>query len=160
MLNSIPQSTASMCSSILVRLYRVARGLDSILFFNLVLQDGSSVFTGIQIGRITGPLFIAQEIDVVVLQKVLGLKRFHAWCFVVQKGNLSDVQNILRVLKKGNDTLRQDLLPKIIPIPTLSPRLYHPHHPPSNEEDKNTNTFRTFDQFTMTLFIWNLIRSQ
>ena len=25
---------------------------------------------------------------------------------------------------------------------------------------KNTNTSRTFDQFTMTLFVWNLIRSQ
>ena len=105
-------------------------------------------------------LFITKEVDVVVLQKVLGLKHFHARYFVMQKGNLSDVQNILRVLKKGNDVLRQDLLPKIIPISTLSQRLYHPHHQPRNEEDKNTNTFRTFDQFTMTLFIWNLIRSR
>ena len=56
--------------------------------------------------------------------------------------------------------LRQDPLRKIIPIPTLSPRVYHPHHPPLSEEDKNINTFRTFDQFTMTVFVWNLLRSQ
>ncbi|CAG0900327.1 unnamed protein product [Darwinula stevensoni] len=121
--------------------------------------DRSNVFTDIQIGRITWPLFITKEIDVVVLQKVLGSKRFHARCFVMQKSNLSDVQNILRVLKKGNDALCQDFLPKIISIPTLSTRLHHPHHPPHSEEDKNANTFRTFDQFTMMLFIWNLIRN-
>ena len=53
-------------------------------FFNVVFQDRSNVFTDIQIGRITWPLFITKEVDV-VLQKVLGSKRFHAGCFVMQK---------------------------------------------------------------------------
>ena len=47
-------------------------------FFNLVFQDQPNVFIGIQIERITGPLFIAKEVDVVVLQNVLSLKLFQA----------------------------------------------------------------------------------
>lgn len=148
--NSISRSTASMCkpTSILSQLNWSVKGSECILFFDFILHDGLQTLRSRESPR---PLFISKKIyerTLFSLKKRLGSEGFPVRCFVVQKGDLSDSQNIPVVLQKRNDAFRQDLA-KIISIPALSLRLHH-LHPPSSKKDRYIDMFGIFNQFAMT----------
>lgn len=112
--------------------HRCARGSDSIHFSTLSFKIDPTFSHTLRSEELSGHSSLTKK------SMLLSFRRFwirSAFMYGAFSCFLHVVQNILRVLKKGNEALRQDLPPKIIPIPTLSTRLHHPHHPSRTAED-------------------------
>ena len=118
------------------------------IFLNFIIDYWSNVFRRVEIRRISRPNIITTKRNVIILKQMLGLIRFHAWWFIMNKYNF--------IVQERKYVLRQNNTSKIFTSPRFTFVFDHPEWSLASEHDENSNACLMFDHFTIALILFGV----